>query len=1210
MRAASILGRILIFFLIFILGFLSCIGVFVGGGYLAYTRLSLDKLGVNTSGILSDDAEVDISALPIGELVAEFSALKSAKISVALLVERYGLILPSELDSLLTDELREMEFTKLFSQQGIKELLSELYFGKLFGYERKDNPNYSILDPDAEPEMIWVNPDTGTRVIGINGVLADITVGEFLDGGIPTQKIMDDLSVGELMELTAKTELPVFIKSEDGSLVLVEDIDPITVWYDSDGNEVASVVGAIADKSVSELTTGLDDISLGKILGTVAYKDKNYTYEVRRTLDEHIVLTEAESIISEFADLSIDGLTGDQVNDKVNNVEISSLLGYKKDEATGDWLDSNGKKVNPIMAQLASSKVGGLNETIDTLSFGDIAELVAVDENGDVIEDLDAYEGEITWYEKGYEKGSPDNVLAAGLMASLAGLSVGDMNDSSAITDAIKDTAVGDAMGYVKKDGVWYTDDTYSTEASGIMSSLADSKVGEMNEEVDKITFAKVAELVAVDENGEVIEDVDSYEGEITWYEKGYEKGALDNELATSVMIALAMLSIGDMSDNDALTDAVGEVVVGEALGYERSVDENGKEIWLTKETDPITGDRQPAKGIMAVIADYKVTELNSKVDEITLGEVSGLEAREEPDPADPSKTVTVWYDENGEVASGVTGALANMTVADMSDDAALTEQIKKVTVGDAMGYKAVEEDGKIVWYERYDGVGDPDNKTVSGIMKRVASFKVGDMNTEVNKITLADISEMEKVYYLKADDTKVNAEDIGNYSENDLYFVWENSDGTKASGLMAGLAHLTVEDFGDEKKVSDAVKDLRVGDAMGYENVDGVWYTEYDSAHPEKNRLTGLTKAIADDLVRNMDESAKRVTIADVAELIAVDENGYIIEVTDVEAYNGVWYEEYHGKDDPRNKPTSGLMAGLAHMTLADMQDPDVVKDTVGTLKAGHAMGYENVDGVWYEKYEGVDDPDNKELTGLVKAIADSPVEDLNADIQSMKFGTVAGLTYDATAGKWMDGAVEATGINAALADLTVGEMSDSEALSESIQKVTVADAMGYVADGDGFRDKNGDPVEGFMSVIANKKISEIQGTLDTTAIGEFMGYEKDEFGVWKKDGTKADGLMQKVCSKNINELDGLLNELELRDVIETRSGLLSIVPEDTKVVDLDDTIKDMFTDENGRSVTMGQLEDANLIVVEGGLSATMRSWTFKTFVSKANDALKLAGH
>ncbi len=1217
MRAASIFGRICVFFLVFILGFMSCVGVFVGGGYLAFSKLTLDKLGVNTSGVLSEDADVDISAMSLKGLIAELSALKGTPITIDLLVDRYGLILPDALDDFLTDKQRGVALSELFSASGIKEFLSDVYFGKLFGYERRDNPDYSILHPENGEKLIWVDPDTGERVIGINGVLADITIAEFLDGGIPTQKIMDDLTVGELMELTKKSELPIYIKEEDGTLTPAEDMDPITVWYDKDGNEASSVVAALAEKTVSELTTGLDDIALGKLLGTVEYKEKTYTYEIRRTLDEHILLTEAESVIAEFADLSIDGLTGGQVNDRVNNVEIYTLLGYKQDAETGKWTDSEGKPLNAIMAQLATSKVGELNDTIDGLSFADIAELVAVDENGDVIEDLDAYEGTVTWYEKGYEKGSDTNVLADGLRASFAGLSVKEMNDSDTLANAVKDTAVGDAMGYVKKDGVWYTDDTYTTKASGIMASLADKKVGRMSDEVDKITFSQVAELVAVDENGDVIDDPDSYEGDFTWYEKGYKKGSNKNEPASSVMIALAGLAIGDMSDDGALTDAIGDVIVGEALGYERAVDENGKDIWLTKDVDEGTGKRKPAKGIMAVIADYKVTELNSKVDEITLGEVSGLEAREEPDPADPSKTVTVWYDENGKVADGVTGALANLTVANMSDEKALSAEIKKVTVGDALGYEAVEEDGEIVWYEKYDGPDAATNVKVGGIMKHVAAFKVGEMSTEVDNITFADIAGMDKVYFLKADDSEIAEEDVGNYAEGEIYFVWYQ-DGAPASGLMSGLAHLTVEDLGDEEKVSSAVKDLTVGDAMGYEKVDGVWYTEYDKDHPEKNRLTGLTRAIADDRVGEMDTKAKLVTLAEVADLIAVDSEGNIIHDVDAETYQGIWYEEYYGKNDANNKPTTGLMAGLAHLTLEDMQDAAEVKKAVGKIKTGDAMGYEKVDGIWYTEYDK-DHPENNRLTGLVKVIAESPVEDLNDDIQSMKFGTVAGLTYDDDLNVWMDGAAPAKGINAALADLTVGKMSDPDALSEAVQKVTVADAMGYTADGNGgYKDKQEESVEGFMAVIADKKISEIQETLDTTEIGEFMGYERNPANgnKWEKDGVVADGLMQKVYSKKMTAqegesgLDGLLDELELRDVTPNPDGLLDIIltkDPDVKINELDGVVTNLFTDsENG--ITMGELVSHHLIEVE--LSENMKSWTFAEFMQKASDALSDLGH
>ena len=1202
MKAASVLGRICIFFLVFLLGFMSCVGAFVGGGYLLYSKLTLDRLGVNTDSVLSEDADVDLSAMSLKGLIAEISAIKGTPFTLDLLVNRYGLILPEDLDNLLTEDLKKWEIGKLFSQEGFKELLSGVYFGKLFGYEKRDNPNYSILHPENGDKLIWVDPDTGERVIGINGVLADITLSEFLDGGLPTQKIMDELTVGELMELKKKTGLPVFVQEEDGTLTPADDIDPITVWYDKDGNEASTVVAALAEKTVSELTTGLDDIALGEILGTVKYKEKTYTYEVRRTLDEHILLTEAESVIGEFADLSIDGLTGDQVNDRVNNVEIYTLLGYKQDAETGKWTDAEGKPLNAIMAQLATSKVGDLNDTIDGLCFGDIADLVPVGEDGEVIEDLEAYEGTVTWYEKGYEKGSDANVLADGLRASFAGLSVKEMNDADTLANAVKDTAVGDAMGYVKKDGVWYTDDTYTTEASGIMATLADKKVGNMSDEVDKITFSEVAELVAVDNNGDVIEDPNSYEGDFTWYEKGYVKGSDTNEAASSIMIALAGLAIGDMSDDGALTDAIGDVIVGEALGYERSVDENGKEIWLKKDIDADTGKRKPAKGIMAVIADYKVTELNDKVDDITLGEVSGFEAREEPDPEDSTKTVTVWYDENGEVASGVTGALANLTVANMSDEKALSAEIKKVTVGDALGYEAVEEDGEIVWYEKYDGPEAATNIKVGGIMKHVAAFKVGEMSTEVDHITFADIAGMDKVYFLKADDSEIAEEDVDNYTEDEIYFVWYQ-DGAPASGLMSGLAHLTVEDLGDEKKVSDAVKEISVGDAMGYEKVDGVWYTEYDKTDPMKNRVTGLTRAIADERVGDMDNKAKKVTLAEVADLVAVDSEGNILEADEINSHeNIVWYEEYHSKDHSSNKLATGLMAGLAKLTLEDMQDATEVKKAVGKIKTGDAMGYEKVGEYWYTEYDK-DHPENNRLTGLVKVMADSPVEDLNDDLQTMKFGTVAGLTYDSGAGKWVDeNNNDATGINAALADLTVGKMSDPDALSQAVQKVTVADAMNYHSDGNGgYLDKNNAPVEGFMAVIAGKQISDIQDTLDTTEIGEFMGYERnsENGNKWEKDGAVAGALMQKVCSEKMDSLGTFMDNLTIGDVIPEPDGLMEYVDPDTKVTELDSAFEDLFTDE-ANGITIGELKSKGLIPAT--INAGFDGYTFASFMNYAS--------
>ena len=831
MKATSIFGKIFVLILVFTLGFLSCVGALLGGGYYVYSKLTLDHLGVDTSKVLSEEAEKDLTAMSLAQLIAEFSSLNTDSLSIEVLTERYGLILPKEIADFVTEDVKKMGLKDLFSKDGVVELLSDLYFGKIFGYERKD-------DPSAAEKFIWVD-ENGKKVVGVNSVLADITVGELLDGGIPTQKIMDELSVGELMELEAKENLPIYVENANGDLIPAEGVDPIVVWYNGSGEQVASIIGVLANKSVNDLTTGIDDIALGDVFGTVAYLGKSYTYDVKRTDHEFIVLTEAESVVGELSDLTIEQLSGSELTDRVNGMQISDLLGYEQDAETGVWKDSNGKELNAIMAKLADSTVGTINSTVDSLTYAEIAGLVAVDENGDVIADIENYEGEITWFEEGYVKGGESNKKADSIMVSLAELSVSQMSDSDEISDAVKEIVIGDAMGYVKDGDVWYTDDTKSQKASNIIAILADSTVGDMNSRVDMITFAEIAGL--------------------------------------------------------------------------------------------------------------------------------------------------------------------------------------------------------------------------------------------------------EKAYFLKATDAAIAEEDVENYDESEIYFIWVDENGKKTSGLMAGLTHLTVEDFGNEDRISDAVGDIAVGDAMGYEKVDGIWYTEYDKTQPEKNQLEGL-----------------------------------------------------------------------------------------------------------------------------VKAIADSKVENLNGDMQTMKFGTVAGLTYDEATDQWMDGTEVATGINAALADLTVGEMSDSAALSEAIQKVTVADAMNYTKTTDGYEDADGNEVESFMAVIADKQISDIQETLDKTPIGKFMGYEQNPANgnKWEKEGVEADGLMQKVCGRTIDGLDGLLSDLVIKDVIDNYDeGIFSFVDENTKITKMSDAFEDLFNDvENG--VTMGELEDAKLInlgVDDHGqpkkLSNKVRAMTFAGFMQKAHN-------
>jgi hypothetical protein len=156
-------------------------------------------------------------------------------------------------------------------------------------------------------------------------------------------------------------------------------------------------------------------------------------------------------------------------------------------------------------------------------------------------------------------------------------------------------------------------------------------------------------------------------------------------------------------------------------------------------------------------------------------------------------------------------------------------------------------------------------------------------------------------------------------------------------------------------------------------------------------------------------------------------------------------------------------------------------------------------------------------------------------------------------------------------------------------------------VADGDGFKDKNGDPVDGFMEVIADKQISEIQSTLDTTEIGEFMGYEKDG-SEWKKDGVAAGALMQKVCSRNMDNLGDLMDNLVISDVIPAPDGLLEYVDGNTKITELDAAFEDLFTDTSD-GITIGQLKEKGL--VPDTIRSAFDTYTFASFMQLASEQM-----
>jgi hypothetical protein len=94
----------------------------------------------------------------------------------------------------------------------------------------------------------------------------------------------------------------------------------------------------------------------------------------------------------------------------------------------------------------------------------------------------------------------------------------------------------------------------------------------------------------------------------------------------------------------------------------------------------------------------------------------------------------------------------------------------------------------------------------------------------------------------------------------------------------------------------------------------------------------------------------------------------------------------------------------------------------------------------------------------------------------------------------------VEATGILGALAGLTVSKLTDgSNALTDKVQSITVADALGFTyADGK-WHDGSGE-VTGIMAQIADKKIGSLSTEINNMTIGKMAGY-------YQKPGFEGEG-------------------------------------------------------------------------------------------------------
>lgn len=896
-KASMMVVRIISLCLAFVLGFFSAFGAIAGGIYLAYSKVSIDKINewgekfgfyLPTDDYVDQGAEKPITSLTIQELLAEMQGLGESKLTLDQMINRYGLIVPSDVtDKIPNSIMNDIPFASLFTKEGIDTAMNTVTVTEILDLIPKDIAATIISDPTRDELSDNTLADIVKMDMGhiFNGIqLGYITMVNYeKDETGVYQVVMADPSNPTLLELVAPLDLGGILKAVTKN----------------EGNVLEVVEKSIGDVVITSLIgTSMKDITaLSNLLGNA-------------TIGDIIVQ---------------DPATGEFTLDVMATMEgkkVGSLLGYEETEITDEsgststvWKDTDGKEVKGINAKIADYALTDLIEgkiSTNTLLDG----LTVADILGYEKRDLPIYlndtalEGTITvWYQ---ENGAQVDKI----MGAFAGMTFNEIS-----TSVSSSLYLSDILGYYKHNGEWYTwvvngEKVVLTAASGIMAEIADTPVGELSSIEGKLKDMKIGDLLGYtpeykkDAEGNYIHDAEGNKIVDYWKDS--------NGKVTGVTASLSDLTINDLSDGNTLQNTINDMRIADVMGYTHN-ESDGK--WYNGETE--------VTGVMAALADSKVSELSSDINNMQIGKMLGYTPVYTTD-SEGNQIIDYWVDSNNHQVTGIMASFAGLTVDDMSDNNKVQAAIQDIKVADVMG---LTKDGDGIWR-------DSEGNQASGIMSAIADTKVGDLSNKMNTIMIGEMLGHTPVYktYTDAEGNEITVIDY-----------WKDSEGNKVTGIVGVLADTTVGGL------NDRLNNVTVGEVLGFEYREGKWY---DGADPAK----GVTGALAGTKLNELNNALNSLKIGEVA--------GYTYNESEKKWYDG-------------NEPATGIMAQLADLTVDQLTNNDTLTDKIGNVTLADTLGYKQVSGKWYDK-------SNNELTGIMAALADKPINQMNTAVNDLTLNDI----------------------------------------------------------------------------------------------------------------------------------------------------------------------------------------------------------------------------
>ena len=774
-----------------------------------------------------------------------------------------------------------------------------------------------------------------------------------------------------------------------------------------------------------------------------------------------------------------DALEGKTLNDLkdynnlLNSLRLGSLMSYvavkdnpdDPDEVTGWYKETPGDldKVTEAVAKLTVSDVTGGDGVKTALKGIYVGELLKFQKGA--VDDPDADPVRYEWNKKDDATGEY-TVPVTPIEKKLSNYLVSDLIDGRVTSKDLTDGPLhellnlhaetvplylesGDPLLYTADDEqghtageqatqtIWY--DEQNKKASDTISALSECTIDGISAQVNEVQVSGVTGLI-------------QFEGE--WYKVAAKTADFDGDSetpdetrycvtpSTGVLPSLATLKIGELSNNSKVTEQIKTVKVGDAMGY--SFFEN---VWYTNNTH----ETPVAPGVMLAIAGFTIGGLNTEIEGVKIGDVLGYTFYE-----------SEWYTdvEHTNPIAGIMKPFAGLTINEMKDSGTVTAAVKTLTIADAMGYSKHDDE----WYSTWVADGDPGNVKVTGMMKALAPKTVGSLNTVGTDMPVGELLGYEKhdgIWY-----------EAGQYDPMDL-----------AHGEVTGVIGAISDSYVDN--LSSDIRNMELGKTLSlykYNNTEdptdpknGKWFK--DRAYTQE--ATGVMVTFAD---LRIDDLQNEALVSEKSRNVVI---GYAMGYT----YDGgVWYT-----DNTLATPVTGLMKSLAPKKVGELND---ITDT----KVGDVMGYTKVGDDWYKTYVGPGDPSNEKASGVIQAVADSTVGNLETDLNHTEIGRLLGYTYNSTEHWWYDGLTKTSPIINTISGTTLvagGEPGDPPGISSKLADLKLGD----IFEQDKFN-------SGFLSLFdPDTRLDELGGTGSNSMTGIFQSTKMGDYvtkGLISLDETK----------------------------------------------------------------------------------------------------------